>query len=406
MLEASVALLDVLRDEAGVPAFVAYGTLLGAVRNGRLIGHDNDVDLAYVSEHPHPVDVVREGFRVERALRRAGFSVRRGSGARLNVRVNLGDGSIGGIDVFTACWVEGRLYMPSDTGFDLGRDTILPLGTVTLEGLEVPAPAQPEPLLEATYGEGWRTPDPAFQYETPQWLARRLNGWFGGLSPYRKKWDSLHAAERQERLPGPSAFARWVEAQHGSSRPLVDVGCGSGRDSLWFAAQGREVLGFDYTLGPLKKATRASERRGVPARFEALNLYDTRAALGWGALLSRRTEPVDLYGRDVVAALDPAGLDNFVRLASMALRPGGTLFLEFPSTNGGGPRVPSPPGRPVKRIAADAIVSRLEDAGLRVDQQETTPKGEHSGERAPTCRLVVRWPGSRRPDPSQPPSAP
>ena len=62
-------LLDDLHDAAGVPAFIAYGTLLGAVRNGRLIGHDNDVDLAYVSRKPFPVDVVREGFAVERALR-------------------------------------------------------------------------------------------------------------------------------------------------------------------------------------------------------------------------------------------------------------------------------------------------------------------------------------------------
>ena len=62
-----------LRDKAGVPAFICYGTLLGAVRNGKLIGHDNDIDIAYVSEHPHPVDVVREGYRVERVLRDDGL---------------------------------------------------------------------------------------------------------------------------------------------------------------------------------------------------------------------------------------------------------------------------------------------------------------------------------------------
>ena len=32
----------------------AYGTLLGAVRNGRLIGHDNDLDIAYLSQQRLP----------------------------------------------------------------------------------------------------------------------------------------------------------------------------------------------------------------------------------------------------------------------------------------------------------------------------------------------------------------
>ena len=60
-------------QKAGIDAFPAYGTLLGAVREGRLIGHDSDADLGYVSEHTHPVDVVRESFRLQRALADMGY---------------------------------------------------------------------------------------------------------------------------------------------------------------------------------------------------------------------------------------------------------------------------------------------------------------------------------------------
>jgi hypothetical protein len=178
-------LLTDLRERAGVPAYIVYGTLLGAVRSGKLIGHDNDVDVAYVSEHPYPVDVTLESYRILRVLREAGWDVRRGSNVRLNVRLKMSDRSRRNVDVFTSNWVEGRLYIPSDTGFELPKDTILPLSTVTLMGRELPAPAEPERLLAAQYGEGWRTPDPSFKYPDRPWLTRRCIGWFGGVSTRR-----------------------------------------------------------------------------------------------------------------------------------------------------------------------------------------------------------------------------
>ena len=52
----------------------------GAVREGRLIGHDSDADLGYVSEHTHPVDVVRESFDLQRSLADMGYSISRYSG--------------------------------------------------------------------------------------------------------------------------------------------------------------------------------------------------------------------------------------------------------------------------------------------------------------------------------------
>ena len=330
LLDTCLHLLGVLRGDLGVPAFVAYGTLLGAARGGELIGHDNDVDLAYVSSHPYPVDVVREGLRIERALRDHGYSVRRGSGARMNVRIKLSDGSLRGIDIFTAHWVEGVLYMPSDTGFELPREAILPLGEVELHGRRFPAPARAEELLAATYGPTWRTPDPAFKYDTPRWLNRRINGWFGGLITHRKHWDTFYSQQRQRVPKGPSPFARWVADSYPSDLPLVDVGCGTARDSLWFAVKhGRTVTGLDYNAGVLRRATTRSERRGVIADFHLANLYDTRAVLTWGAILASREDPCDVYARFTLHSLSEPGQENLMILASMALRRGGRLFLEF-----------------------------------------------------------------------------
>ncbi len=325
-------LLQVMNDTCGVPAFIAYGTLLGAVRNGQLIGHDNDVDLGYVSAHEHPVDVVREGYRIERALIEAGWSVRRGSGTRTNVRVKLSDGTTRYIDIFTSHWVEGVYYMPQDTGFRIGRETILPLTTVELVGRRLPAPADSDALLALTYGEGWRTPDPSFKYETPRWLARRISGWFGGLRAGRKQWDAFYAAHRHTLPRDASPFATWVQERYPSERPIVDLGTGNGRDAASFARLGRDVYALDYSAGVLGRAARRPAFRKLPVTFAATNLNDTREVLALGTKLARAEEASDLYGRFLLHALDEPGRDNLYRLASMSLRRGGNLFLEFRTT--------------------------------------------------------------------------
>ena len=48
MLDAIDEVIKALR-EVGIDAFLAYGTLLGAYREGKVIGNDSDADLGYVS---------------------------------------------------------------------------------------------------------------------------------------------------------------------------------------------------------------------------------------------------------------------------------------------------------------------------------------------------------------------
>ncbi len=392
LMDNVVRLLDTLRDKAHVDAYIAYGTLLGAVRNGRLIGHDNDIDLAYVSTHPHPVDVVREGYRVERVLLDAGWVVRRGSGTRINVRLRLSDGSIRYIDIFTSHWVEGVFYMPSDTGFRLPRETILPLTTVQLLGREVAAPADSETLLAATYGPNWRVPDPSFQYETPRWLSRRLGGWFGGLKTHRKHWDTFYGAVGKKLPTAPTPFARWVAEQYPSDRPIVDLGAGNGRDSLWFAREcGRTVKAIDYSMGIATRKQRAATKRGLPVTFDTVNLYDLREVLSLGARLAREETPVDLYARFTMHALNYPGRHNVLRLAGMALRSGGLLFLEF--------RTPRDRDRPHafgeharRYLGPGAVVSQIEAAGGRVVfRTEGTGLAPFKDEDPHVCRIVATW---------------
>ncbi len=385
------ALITCLHDKAGVPTFIAYGTLLGAVRNGQLIGHDNDLDIAYLSDHAYPVDVIREAYRIERVLLAEGWSVRRGSGARMNVRIRLSDDSTRFVDVFTAHWVEGVLYIPQDTGFELARETILPLTTVELLGRQVPAPADYDTLLAATYGPGWRTPDPSFRYETPRWLSRRIGGWFGGLRTHRKQWDTFYGAHKGSLPNKPSSFAKWVAEAYPSDRPLYDIGAGNARDARWFAKRtGREVTAVDYTIGAMLRAQRRAPD-SLPLSFQVINLYDAREVLTLGVRLSRLDTPADLYARFVLHALEDLGRENLWRLASMGLRSGGHLFLEFRThQDRGRPHVFQQAGR--RYLHPTAVAAEIEANGGRVVHQEAgTGLAPFRSEDPHVARIVATW---------------
>ena len=62
-------------EELGRPTYISYGTLLGLVRDGRLIAHDDDVDLAVVLAGATITDVVAAGSTSSPASRRQGCSV-------------------------------------------------------------------------------------------------------------------------------------------------------------------------------------------------------------------------------------------------------------------------------------------------------------------------------------------
>ena len=210
LLDSVERILDALH-EIGIEAFPAYGTLLGAVREGRLLGHDSDADLAYVSRKTVPVDVILESYEIERRLADMGYRIERYSGAGIKVFVEESDGSVRGLDVFGGFYAHGHLMVMGEIRVPLPESAVFPLGTTTLEGRTLPAPADTDAILTATYGAGWRTPDPAFVYETPRTTYLRFNDWFRGTRVNRKDWDRRYLGQRRTNpRRKPPELARWV----------------------------------------------------------------------------------------------------------------------------------------------------------------------------------------------------
>jgi SAM-dependent methyltransferase len=397
LLDALETVLGLLRAE-GLEAFPAYGTLLGAVRDGAFIGHDSDADVGYVSRHVHPVDVIRESHRVQRAIQRQGYPTTRYSGAAFKIDVPDADGSVRGLDVFGGFFIDGRLALMGEVWEPFEREWIFPLGTVELEGRTLPAPARPEPLLAAMYGEGWRVPDPAFKFEKSAEAQRRFDAWFRGTRFNRPAWDHRYGLARL--LPPyqpPHDLARHVHEREEPGTWVLDVGCGRGRDVRWLAKQGRPAVGLDYSDVAMAFVRDRAAEQGWPAELRTMNLLELRQVLAWGALLADRPGPRAVLARHVLDSTSRHGVENFWRLVSMVLSGGGRLHLEVLTAP-----IEDAEGRPplTQPMDPDAVVADVERRGARVLARHDLVGepidygyGEEmsQGKQWRSCRLEVEW---------------
>ncbi|HEX2893124.1 MAG TPA: methyltransferase domain-containing protein [Marmoricola sp.] len=381
--------------DAGVEAFLAYGTLLGAVREGALIGHDSDADLGYVSRHSHPLDVILESFRLQRHLSRLGYTTYRYSGIAFKVEVIEADGFRRGLDVFggfIAAPVGDQppmLYLMGEIGSPFELEWIYPLTTATLEGRAFPVPAVPERLLEATYGPGWRVPDPAYHFETARPTVQRLNGWFRGIRVLRSEWERRHSSARDRRLPSrPSDLAVSVVAEEGVPAQVVDLGAGRGGDALWFARQGAAVTALDFVPRAIEQVQARAKEEGLDLSVREVNLLSLRSTLAEGARLAHTPGPRAVIARHLVDATVASGRAGAWRLCEMALRDGGRLYLEFWS----GPRTPRTETQLLAAVPVDTVVAELTARGAVIVHREETQVERAEGQPARTlARLVAQW---------------
>jgi hypothetical protein len=382
--------LHTLSDECGLPAFLSYGSLLGAVREGRLIGHDVDVDLGYLTSYTDPVDAAAESFRIERTMRRKGWRTQRQGAGFFAVHFREPGGGWRNVDIFTCIQVGDSIYQVNDVGVVADRSVVLPLGTVELEGRRLPAPARPTVFFEAAYGTGWRVPDPSFSFSTPETTTRPLTGWFGGMQGRRDFWTRFYQGSGHLVPRTPTDFARWVARREEPSR-LLEVGFGNGRDALFFAEHGYDVHGIEVVGRQVRQVNRAGRRRGLPVAMDLRNLESMRETLSAAALYSRTVSPRLVYGRFLLNAISDDGRASFLRLASMLLRGGGRCYLEFRTTEDA--RLPKEFGDHHRYyLDPDRVAREAHSLGATVVHREAgTGLAVFRSEDPHVARLVLQW---------------
>ncbi|CAE7286173.1 Fktn, partial [Symbiodinium sp. CCMP2456] len=145
LLQASLAVLK----DAQVPCWLTGGSLLGALRHGGFIPHDDDVDLEALEADLTKIEAAFEG--------RAPLAFRRGGRWNTTPVAHVGLRSGPTQD----CEVELDIFLreePLQAEKDFpSAEEIFPLCTIDFHGIQVPAPGRPEPFLQRLYGVDWQS---------------------------------------------------------------------------------------------------------------------------------------------------------------------------------------------------------------------------------------------------------
>lgn len=137
-----------------------------------------------------------------------------------------------------------------------------------------------------------------------------------------KYWNNEY---QKNKIPlYPSQFAAFVAAElHFGEDCIVDIGCGNGRDSVFFASLGKKVIGIDGSKTVISENSSSLISVNNNLRFELADFNDP--------LVSEINLPanISVYCRFFIHAINDEAETNLLNFLSKKLINGARAFFEF-----------------------------------------------------------------------------
>jgi len=146
--------------------------------------------------------------------------------------------------------------------------------------------------------------------------------------PDRKTFESAYAGQAPWDIGKPQRML--VEAADRIMGSILDAGCGTGENALFFAGLGHKVTGIDFLAEPIERAKRKAAERGLKVNFLVMD------ALALKDLPELFDSAID---SGLFHVFDDEDRRRYVAGLASALKPGGRLFLlcfsdDEPGTHG------------------------------------------------------------------------
>ena len=144
-------------------------------------------------------------------------------------------------------------------------------------------------------------------------------------------WNKFYRSTEAEHLILPSQFAAFVAGEAPHEAFVVDMGCGSGRDALFFASQGHSVIGVDASKSAIDHCSEMARNTNLRARFVQAEVQSPVWTLAVQSASAYQSAPaLIVYARFFLHAIPEEGEDALLDAVCRIAKPGHTMLaVEF-----------------------------------------------------------------------------
>jgi SAM-dependent methyltransferase len=199
-------------------------------------------------------------------------------------------------------------------------------------------------------------------------------------------WNEYYGNKRAPKPP--SDFAKFAFGHMQSGKLLIDLGCGNGRDSMFFCCNGIKVTAVDSSKGAIESFDKDFAILAVCDDFTKTNAL-------------RCVEYDYCYARWSIHAINKAQQDELLPNVYYSLKSGGLFFSESRTIND----VKYGQGKPLgeheyfadehyrRFIDTDAFLKQLISIGFEIVYAEESDKFSVMGDDSPSLiRVIARKP--------------